>query len=140
MKEFLVILVVAVFGIYMFGCAKKEALEESQETMSMDALTSPNVQVAATEGRTVEAIQATGLASPKIESVSLAKPSPKEIQSALKNAGYYKGAIDGKIGPMSKKAIDDFQRDNGLEVDGKVGRRTWEVLSKQLDTAAQAAR
>ena len=106
----------------------------------MDTLTGPNVQVAATEGKTVEAIQATGLPSPKIESASLAKPNPKEIQSALKNAGYYKGAIDGKVGPKTRKAIEDFQKDNGLEVDGKVGRRTWEALSKHLDTAATVAR
>ena len=50
------------------------------------------------------------------------------IQTALKNAGYYQGAIDGKIGPQSRKAIEAFQRDNGLTVDGVVGRKTWSKL------------
>lgn len=54
------------------------------------------------------------------------------IQAALKNAGYYQGNIDGKIGPASKEALKSFQRDNGLEADGVCGRRTWEKLSPYL--------
>lgn len=53
----------------------------------------------------------------------------KQIQAALKNAGYDPGAIDGKLGPRSKKAIKDFQAVNGLKADGKVGAKTWAKLS-----------
>lgn len=53
----------------------------------------------------------------------------KQIQSALKNAGYDPGAIDGKLGAKSKKAIKDFQAANGLKADGKVGPKTWAKLS-----------
>lgn len=53
----------------------------------------------------------------------------KQIQTALKNAGYDPGAIDGKLGPRSKKAIKDFQAANGLKADGKVGAKTWAKLS-----------
>ncbi|MDD5136823.1 MAG: peptidoglycan-binding domain-containing protein [Candidatus Omnitrophica bacterium] len=56
----------------------------------------------------------------------------KDIQTALKNAGLYTGAIDGKLGPKTKKAIEDFQRSNGLKVDGKVGPKTWAELEKYL--------
>jgi peptidoglycan hydrolase-like protein with peptidoglycan-binding domain len=66
------------------------------------------------------------------------KPTDKEIQAALKNAGYYTGAIDGKIGPKSKKAIEDFQKANGLKVDGKVGPKTWAALSSYLNLAPAA--
>lgn len=54
------------------------------------------------------------------------------IQAALKNAGYYQGNVDGKIGPASKEALKSFQRDNGLEADGVCGRRTWEKLQPYL--------
>ena len=47
--------------------------------------------------------------------------SNKEVQIALSNAGYYGGPIDGKLGPKSKKAIREFQADNGLKVDGVAG-------------------
>ena len=54
------------------------------------------------------------------------------IQKALKNAGYYKGTMDGKIGSATKEAVKAFQRDNGLEPDGVVGRRTWDKLKVHL--------
>lgn len=60
------------------------------------------------------------------------RPNAKQIQTALKNAGYYQGAIDGKIGKKSRQAIRKFQRDNNLSADAKVGRKTWAVLSKHL--------
>ncbi len=56
----------------------------------------------------------------------------KEIQKALKNAGYYDGAIDGKIGAKTRAAIKAFQTDNGLKADGIPGRQTKEKLSKYL--------
>ena len=56
----------------------------------------------------------------------------KDIQTALKAAGFYTGAIDGKIGPMTKKAIEAFQKAKGLTADGKVGPKTWAELEKYL--------
>lgn len=60
-------------------------------------------------------------------------PSIK-IQQALKNAGYYRGKLDGKIGPETRSAVKAFQKDNGLEADGVVGRQTWSKLKVYLDT------
>ncbi len=56
----------------------------------------------------------------------------KDIQRALKNAGFYAGSIDGKIGSRTKKAIADFQKAKGLKADGKVGPKTWAELEKYL--------
>ncbi len=56
----------------------------------------------------------------------------QQIQTALKNAGLYNGAIDGKIGPASKRAVEAFQQANGLKVDGKVGPKTWAALEVYL--------
>lgn len=36
----------------------------------------------------------------------------KELQKRLKAAGYYQGAIDGKLGPGSRRAIGDLQSDS----------------------------
>ena len=65
-------------------------------------------------------------------------PAAKEIQQALQNAGFYKGKVDGDIGPRTKQAIKDFQLQNNLKADGKVGRKTWAKMSSYL-TAAQPA-
>ena len=56
----------------------------------------------------------------------------KDIQLALKNAGFYNGQIDGKIGKKTKKAIREFQKANGLKADGKVGLKTKDLLSRYL--------
>ena len=56
------------------------------------------------------------------------------IQKALKNAGYYNGNLDGKIGSGTQQAIKAFQLDNGLEADGVVGRGTWAKLKPFLGT------
>ncbi|MCX5707216.1 MAG: peptidoglycan-binding protein [Candidatus Omnitrophica bacterium] len=59
-------------------------------------------------------------------------PKAKDIQTALKNAGYYPGEIDNKIGSQTKEAIKKFQEANDLIPDGVIGSRTWEKLSKFL--------
>ncbi len=69
----------------------------------------------------------TGYFLPKNEPVVMYTATSSEnkvIQQKLKNLGYYKGNIDGILGPLSLTAIKNFQRDNGLAVDGIVGPKT----------------
>ena len=54
-------------------------------------------------------------------------------QIALKNARFYNGPIDGKISDSMKKAIEIFQEQNHLEVDGMVGPTTWAKLKQYLN-------
>ena len=60
------------------------------------------------------------------------RPNIRQIQKALKNAGYNPGTIDGRMGRQVKDAIRAFQRANGLRADGKVGKNTWNLLKKYL--------
>lgn len=59
-------------------------------------------------------------------------PTTKEIQTALKNAGFDPGPIDGKFGPRTRQAVKEFQRTKGLAPDGKVGPKTWRKLGEYL--------
>ncbi len=59
--------------------------------------------------------------------------SPEEVQMALKNAGFYEGTVDGKVGEKTKKAIKAFQEANGLTTDGLIGTRTWAKLKTYLN-------
>ena len=61
------------------------------------------------------------------------RPTHKEIQTALSNAGYNPGSIDGKIGKQTRAAIRQFQKANNLAVDGRVGRKTWDMLKGYLE-------
>jgi hypothetical protein len=42
------------------------------------------------------------------------------VQRALRQHGYYHGAIDGDIGPGSRSAIRAYQADRGLAVTGRI--------------------
>lgn len=48
----------------------------------------------------------------------------KQIQTVLKQKGYYFGNIDGIFGTATRTAVRNFQKANGLTVDGIVGKNT----------------
>ena len=54
----------------------------------------------------------------------------KALQILLKGYGYSLGScgVDGDFGPATENAVEAFQEDNGLEVDGVVGYKTWDKL------------
>ena len=52
----------------------------------------------------------------------------KEIQTRLKNWGYYDGKVDGIFGTKTKNAVIKFQKTNGLTADGIAGKKTLEAL------------
>jgi len=58
--------------------------------------------------------------------------SGTELQKALKSAGVYDGKVDGKIGPRTKNAVIEFQRQHSLKADGVVGQKTWNELKQYL--------
>ena len=55
-------------------------------------------------------------------------PAVTEIQTRLKNWGYYTGSVDGVYGSQTEKAVRWFQQKNGLSVDGQVGDETLAAL------------
>ncbi|MBI3315576.1 MAG: peptidoglycan-binding protein [Candidatus Omnitrophica bacterium] len=55
----------------------------------------------------------------------------RELQNSLVRAGFDPGAVDGKIGKKTKKAVKDFQKKNSLKADGVVGEKTWALLKAQ---------
>ena len=50
------------------------------------------------------------------------------MQQALISLGYLKGASDGNFGTGTKTAVENFQKENGLDVDGIAGAKTLEKL------------
>ena len=52
----------------------------------------------------------------------------KQIQTALKNQGFYSGTVDGVYGSATESAVRAFQQDRGLTPDGKAGSWTLKAL------------
>ena len=46
------------------------------------------------------------------------------VQIELQNAGYYSGPIDGVLGPLTRAAIADYQRDHGLAITAAIDEPT----------------
>ncbi|MGH4052143.1 MAG: spore cortex-lytic enzyme [Clostridium sp.] len=55
----------------------------------------------------------------------------KEIQTRLKNWGYYKYSVDGIFGYNTYLSVKSFQRSNGLTSDGIVGKSTLAAMGIQ---------
>jgi peptidoglycan hydrolase-like protein with peptidoglycan-binding domain len=146
MKKLLSLVVLALVLAGLSGCGKRQEAEELQPiTMELLSVPSSSAVVAAD----LKTQEAKALVAPAITQTKEVVPVPPqgpykptgiEIQTALKHAGFYAGSIDGKIGPKSKKAIEDFQTANGLKADGKVGPKTWEVLGRHLVEVVEPAK
>ncbi len=142
MKNF-VFAVVAVFAITtLIGCGKKK---EEQINMELNGVATENV-VSVTDAADVPVVVDNASMVPQETATDTAAsepvpgtPTSKQIQQALKNAGLYTGKVDGDIGPKTKKSIEAFQSQNGLKADGKVGAKTWGVLSAYLNKPAEVS-
>jgi hypothetical protein len=63
----------------------------------------------------------------------------KTIQLALSRLGFDPNGIDGKYGNGVFKAVQDFQKANGLTVDGQVGPNTIKAMQAKLNADAAPA-
>lgn len=63
----------------------------------------------------------------------------RTIQTKLKNWGYYSGEVDGIYGAQTQRAVEYFQRKNGLSADGVAGPATLKALGMQSGSGAAAA-
>jgi hypothetical protein len=53
-----------------------------------------------------------------------------QVQQQLAAVGYYHGAIDGIVGEGTRRAIRNYERDNGLPVDGQIDDRLLAAMDR----------
>src|SRR5687767_12062364 len=56
----------------------------------------------------------------------------RELQHRLNQLGFDAGAEDGIFGPLARAAVEEFQRNTGLMVDGVAGPQTLAALRRLL--------
>ncbi len=148
-KKWFVVLTVAAFSISMAGCAsmRKNNDLEIQSLKNQISVLEAQIQNKDEEINGLknelskDSTQVTS-AQAKVASIKKSKrrvigeikhrPSIRQIQIALTNAGYDPGSTDGKMGKQTKDAIKAFQTANNLPADGRVGGKTWELLKDHL--------
>ncbi|MFA5087959.1 MAG: peptidoglycan-binding domain-containing protein [Candidatus Omnitrophota bacterium] len=141
-----------IFGVtFLAGCEQKvkepenilnaeQAIEEN-ELLEPDDADIQGAGIVETDSTTSPSagmdLQGTANVAGGSGGAAFVKPEIQQIQQALKQAGAYQGKIDGVSGPKTKRAIKDFQSQNGLNPDGKVGPKTWEKLRTYLNPVAE---
>ncbi|MDP4152682.1 MAG: spore cortex-lytic enzyme [Bacillota bacterium] len=63
----------------------------------------------------------------------------RQVQTRLRNWGYYKGAVDGIYGSKTRSAVIYFQKKNGLTPDGIVGKQTFYALGINANTGSTSS-
>jgi len=145
MKRRLAILsVVGVSAVFLSGCAttnKKVSQEndnlkiqiQNLQTQLQQKETEADSLRQALSNTTEEKYAAAKLSRTQGQEAATDHPKVKDVQIALKNAGFDPGTPDGKMGRKTRQMIKDFQKANGLDADGKIGKKTWAVLSPYLE-------
>jgi hypothetical protein len=67
-------------------------------------------------------------AQPEYDNNGAWDSSVSQVQAALAKKGYYHGAVDGSLGPETRSALRQYQRNHGLEVTGRIDRSVIEAL------------
>jgi len=111
------------------GCLKKA----SDENISMEPAATKDVN----QGSDAMYGKSVSVEPDVSQYAAVEKPSIQDIQQALKNAKLYEDKIDGISGPKTREAIEAFQSQNGLKIDGKVGPNTWQKLKEYLNKEAE---
>ena len=142
-----VLLLVVATSVGLTGCAGTKKLEKEVEALRMqvNTLSSDISQLDAQQRDLEQNVTGDGMLA-GADSVVIATPvkggsgtnvystpsgftlKTTSLQSALKNAGYYTGPVDGIAGHGTKDSIRRFQADHGLKTDGVAGRKTWSKL------------
>lgn len=131
-KKVLLLGLVAAFIISLNGCASSRNKDLEIQGLKNQVTALESQTPAKTEEVVIEPVSVVDMENLDKAGETKERPSARQIQAALKNAGYYEGVIDGKIGRQSRQAIRDFQKANNLSVDGKVGKKTWAALKEYL--------
>ncbi|MDD5109097.1 MAG: peptidoglycan-binding domain-containing protein [Candidatus Omnitrophica bacterium] len=138
-KKVLFLGLAAIFVFSLSGCATMrknndleiQALKDKVSVLETQ-LREKDDEISGLKGSIVKSNEEVNMSVPKTDGVN-EQPDGKQIQTALNNAGYYAGTVDGKLGKKTRKAVREFQKANNLPIDGKVGKKTWLVLKDYLE-------
>ncbi len=71
-------------------------------------------------------------------STNLSQDEIRQVQQALDSKGFKAGRADGRLGPETKNALNEFQKKQGLEQTGTPDEQTLAALGVGTGTTGQA--
>jgi peptidoglycan hydrolase-like protein with peptidoglycan-binding domain len=120
----------------VWGPDSQSALERFQQARGLQVTGNLNQATAATLGLNPSdllAMRADGRAgvdaAPGVAtSGSLSRDAVRNVQSRLRNLGFYRGQIDGMWGPGTQTAVERFQQGRGLQPTGQINPTTAQAM------------
>lgn len=70
--------------------------------------------------------------------LSLDQDTVRQLQEQLQSQGYDVGEVDGVLGPNTRQALTDFQRDQNLQASGQPDEQTMAALGIEPGASQQA--
>jgi peptidoglycan hydrolase-like protein with peptidoglycan-binding domain len=120
----------------IWGPDSQAALERFQQSRGLQVTGQLNQATAATLGLSpVELLAArpgpgtsADAAPAAAASATLSRAAVRNVQSRLRNLGFYRGEIDGTWGPGTQAAIERFQQGRGLQPTGQLNPVTAQAM------------
>jgi len=136
-KKVFMLFLLGIFTVFLSSCVTTRKYSDSEIASFKNQISLLQAQLQDKEDEIYSLKQALKRSeeiksSKKVVGEVKSRPSVKQIQLALRNAGYSPGPIDGRMGKQTRSAIRQFQSAHNLAVDGKVGKKTWAVLKDYL--------
>ncbi len=125
----------AAAGIFVLsGCATMSKNDELSNQGLRNKISALEAQLSEKDNE-INSLKESSVKSEQVQNAGEVKQrgNVRQIQTALKNAGYFRGEVDGKMGQKTRLAIREFQKANNLNADGRVGKNTWMVLKEYLE-------
>ncbi|OGX15595.1 MAG: hypothetical protein A2166_02345 [Omnitrophica WOR_2 bacterium RBG_13_41_10] len=140
-KRYCAVLLVAIISLYLSGCVTTGTQKQTEIQGLKNQISDLETQLQTKDeeiNSLKEVVKNSQEETQRMDSAkkvipeAKTRPNVRQIQVALKNAGFDPGVIDAKMGRQTKEAIKEFQRANNLKADGKVGKKTWGLLKEYL--------
>jgi peptidoglycan hydrolase-like protein with peptidoglycan-binding domain len=104
---------------------------------SVDGKYGTATQTAVKNYQSANGLTVDGLAGAK--TLSSIKTKVSNIQTKLKNLGYYSGTVDGVYGSGTTTAVKNYQKAKGLTVDGIAGTKTLSKLNGTTSSSSSSS-
>ena len=121
----------AVLAIVLAACSGGEG--EAGTTTSTTEPPAPTTTTRPPATTQPPAATTTTIATTTTRSGPVATATTTVVQIQLTALGYYEGDTDGVAGPITVAAIEAFQEDAGITVDGEYGPETAEALADAVE-------
>ncbi|MGV3623187.1 MAG: peptidoglycan-binding domain-containing protein, partial [Archangium sp.] len=83
------------------------------------------------DGKTRDALAKAAKPSVPALKVGSSGAKVKQLQQNLQALGFYKSAVDGSYGPVTRAAVQAFEKKHGWKADGIAGSRVQETAAKE---------